>query len=94
MASTTSSVSDGVTEPVYWHRGRSPSYGEGITFWALGEMVRRRANLSEDDDEPTTRERIRTTVDDYVADHAERAMVEPALLTLLGVGDAASGLRT
>ena len=55
---------DGVTEPVYWHRGRSPSYGEGITFWALGEMVRRRASLTEDDDEPTTRERIRATVDD------------------------------
>jgi hypothetical protein len=34
---------DGLTETIYWHRGRSPSYGEGITFWALGEMVRRRA---------------------------------------------------
>jgi len=33
---------DGVVEDIYWHRGRSPSYGEGIAFWALGEMVRRR----------------------------------------------------
>ena len=31
---------DGVVEQVWWHEGRSPSYGEGITFWALGEMVR------------------------------------------------------
>ena len=30
---------DGVAEDIYWHRGRSPSYGEGVTFWALGEMV-------------------------------------------------------
>ncbi len=75
---------DGVTELVYWHRGRSPSYGEGITFWALGEMVRRRADLTEDDDEPTTRERIHATVEEYVADPDERAMVEPALLALLG----------
>jgi class 3 adenylate cyclase/tetratricopeptide (TPR) repeat protein len=82
---------DGVTEPVYWHRGRSPSYGEGITFWALGEMIRRRAGLTEDDDDATTRERIRSTVEEYVADHEERATVEPALLTLLGIGEAAGG---
>ena len=37
---------DGVLEDVYWHEGRSPAYGEGITFWALGEMVRRRADLA------------------------------------------------
>ena len=34
---------DGVTEVVYWHQGRSPAYGEGISFWALAEMVRGRA---------------------------------------------------
>ena len=33
----------------------SPAYGEGITFWALGEMIRGRAGLQETDDEPTTR---------------------------------------
>jgi class 3 adenylate cyclase/tetratricopeptide (TPR) repeat protein len=82
---------DGITEPVYWHRGRSPSYGEGVTFWALGEMVRRRARLTEDDDEATTRERIRATVEEYVADPEERQMVEPALLTLLGLGETGGG---
>jgi class 3 adenylate cyclase/tetratricopeptide (TPR) repeat protein len=82
---------DGITEPVYWHRGRSPSYGEGITFWALGEMVRRRARLTEDDDEATTRDRIHATVDEYVPDPAERQMVEPALLALLGLGESGGG---
>ena len=82
---------DGITENVYWHRGRSPSYGEGITFWALGEMVRRRARLTEDDDEATTRERIHATVAEYVPDPEERATVEPALLTLLGLGESAGG---
>ena len=84
---------DGITELVYWHRGRSPSYGEGITFWALGEMVRRRAGLTEDDDETTTRERIHATVADYVPDEQERGTVEPALLALLGYGDAGGGGR-
>ena len=84
---------DGITESVYWHRGRSPSYGEGISFWALGEMVRRRAGLTEDDDEATTRERIHATVEEYVTEPAERELVEPALLTLLGIGEAAAGGR-
>ena len=70
---------------IYWHRGRSPAYGEGITFWALGEMVRRRAGLAEGDDEATTRSRIATTVAEYVPEDDDRRWVEPALLTLLGL---------
>ena len=84
---------DGVTEDVYWHRGRSPSYGEGITFWALGEMVRRRARLTEDDDEadhPRADRRHRCGVR---SDSDERERVEPALLALLGLEERA-GRRT
>jgi class 3 adenylate cyclase/tetratricopeptide (TPR) repeat protein len=84
---------DGVVESVYWHRGRSPSYGDGITFWALGEMVRRRAGLAENDDEDTTRARIGETVDRWVTDEADRRWVEPALLTLLGLEPAPAGGR-
>src|SRR3954452_6601456 len=76
---------DGVKEPVYWHSGRSPAYGEGITFWALGEMVRERAGLAEQDDEPTTRTKVREMVEQWVTDADERAWIERSLLTLLGV---------
>jgi class 3 adenylate cyclase/tetratricopeptide (TPR) repeat protein len=84
---------DGISETIYWHRGRSPSYGEGITFWALGEMVRRRLQLAEDDDEDTTRERIDSTVVEFVPDEDDRHWVKPALLTLLGLAPAPSGGR-
>ena len=84
---------DGVSENIYWHRGRSPSYGEGITFWALGEMVRRRAQLTEDDDETATRERIAVTLDEYVEDASERERIGPALLSLLGVEEPPPGGR-
>ena len=50
---------DGLVERVWWHDGRSPAYGEGISFWALGEMIRGRAGLPETDDEATTRARDR-----------------------------------
>ena len=84
---------DGIAGDVYWHRGRSPSYGDGITFWALGEMVRRRAGLAESDDAATTRAQIRKTVLEYIPDEADRRWVEPALLTLLGVEPAPAGGR-
>ncbi len=76
---------DGVVETIYWHRGRSPAYGQGISFWALGEMVRERAGLAEQDDEPTTRAKVREQVALWVTDPDEREWVERALLTLLGV---------
>ncbi|MDQ3937456.1 MAG: adenylate/guanylate cyclase domain-containing protein [Chloroflexota bacterium] len=55
---------DGLAEKIYWHVGRSPAYGEGISFWALGEMVRKRAGLAERDDERITRTRIASTLED------------------------------
>jgi predicted ATPase len=84
---------DGLVETIFWHRGRSPAYGEGVTFWALGEMVRRRAELTETDDEATTRARIKATVEQFVEDSDERAWIESALLTLLGAEPAPPGGR-
>ena len=76
---------DGLVESVWWHAGRSPAYGQGITFWALGEMVRERAGLAETDDEPTTRGRIEATVGEWIPDPEEGRWIEAALLALLGI---------
>jgi class 3 adenylate cyclase/tetratricopeptide (TPR) repeat protein len=81
---------DGVVETVWWHHGRSPAYGSGITFWALGEMVRWRCGLAEGDDESTTRGRVAEAVTRFVPEGTERAWIEAALLKLLGVGEAAA----
>ncbi|MEA2478448.1 MAG: hypothetical protein QOJ07_370, partial [Thermoleophilaceae bacterium] len=75
---------DGLVDGVWWHAGRSPAYGDGVTFWALGEMVRGRAGLVETDDEPTTRARVTAAVRQYVPDETEAAWIESALLALLG----------
>jgi class 3 adenylate cyclase/tetratricopeptide (TPR) repeat protein len=76
---------DGLVETVWWHEGRSPAYGDGITFWALGEMVRARCGLLETDDEATTRRKVAEALATHVPDAGDRAWIEPALLTLLGV---------
>jgi class 3 adenylate cyclase/predicted ATPase len=76
---------DGLAGDVWWHRGRCLSYGDGVAFWALGEMVRGRARILEDDDAPTAVSKLREMLDLYVADEEERAWVEPRLLHLLGL---------
>jgi class 3 adenylate cyclase/tetratricopeptide (TPR) repeat protein len=84
---------DGISEVLWWHHGRSPAYGEGITFWALGEMIRKRAGLLEGDDDETSRARLAASVAEHVGDPKERAFVEPALLALLGLDESPPGGR-
>jgi class 3 adenylate cyclase/tetratricopeptide (TPR) repeat protein len=81
---------DGVTEIVHWHQGRSPAYGEGISFWALGEMVRMRIGIGESSDEETTRRQLSESLAEYVADADERRAITDPLLHLLGVGESST----
>ena len=76
---------DGLVETTWYHAGRSPAYGEGISFWALGEMIRERCRLLETDDPQTTRAKISETLAIHVPDDTERRWIESALLALLGV---------
>jgi class 3 adenylate cyclase/tetratricopeptide (TPR) repeat protein len=82
---------DGIVGKVLWHQGRAPAYGEGMTFWSLGEMVRGRAGLAETDDERTTRRLIGEMVAAHVPDETERRWIEPALLALLGIDAGSTG---
>ena len=81
---------DGVTEVVYWHQGRSPAYGEGISFWALAEMVRGRTGITEWEDPAAARAKLATSLAEWVPDETERRWMEPRLAQLLGLepGDA------
>ena len=76
---------DGIVGTTWWHHGRSPAYGDGITFWALGEMVRQRARLAETDDEPTTRRKVAEMVATVAVDEREAAWLGSAFLALLGI---------
>jgi class 3 adenylate cyclase/tetratricopeptide (TPR) repeat protein len=84
---------DGITMQVLWHQGRSPAYGEGISFWALAEMVRSRVGLLELDDAATTRAKLAKALETYVVDEAERRWMGPRLEQLLGMSDADAGGR-
>jgi class 3 adenylate cyclase/tetratricopeptide (TPR) repeat protein len=76
---------DGLAEDTRWHVGRCLSYGEGITFWALAEMVRTNASVLEGEDATTALPKLRDAVALVVADPEERRWVEPRLASLLGL---------
>ena len=75
---------DGLVDNVYWHRGRCLAYGEGVTYWALADMVRMRCRISEDDDDETAHSKLEATLDEHLLDATERAFVEPKLAQLVG----------
>jgi class 3 adenylate cyclase/tetratricopeptide (TPR) repeat protein len=81
---------DGLAEIVYWHQGRSASYGEGVTFGALGEMVRMRAGINETEDADAAREKLAASVVEFVTDEQERRWIEPKLAHLLGLAETVS----
>src|SRR6185295_2899608 len=84
---------DGLTHDVFWHHGRCPAYGDGIAFWALGEMVRMRSGIAESDGRAESKAKLSSTVADYVPDEDERRWIEPRLAHLLGLEDASVGER-
>jgi hypothetical protein len=49
-------------ELITWRQGRSLPYGEGVSFWALGEMVKAHTGILETDDEEEADAKLRTTV--------------------------------
>ena len=76
---------DGIQDARWWHQGRCLSYGDGVAYWALTEMVRGRAGISEDADPDSAREKLRLTVEQFVGDERERRLVLPRLAHLLGL---------
>lgn len=84
---------DGLTEDIYWHHGRCPSYGEGVTFWALGEMVRMRAGIAETDSPAASRTKLAEAVETFAADDDERHWLQPRLAFLLGLDERPAGGR-
>ncbi len=76
---------DGLAESVRWHKGRCLPYGEGVTFWALAEMVRTRAQIAEGEDPGAQRVKLHAAIEESIPDADERRFVEPRLAHLLGL---------
>ena len=76
---------DGIERTTLWHQGRCLSYGDGVAYWALAEMVRGCAGMVEEESTATARQKLKTVVEEFVVDERERRLVEPRLAHLLGL---------
>src|SRR4029453_2190229 len=72
---------------VTWRQGRSLPYGDGVTFWALAEIVKADAGILETEPNDVVREKLARTVRQVVDDEADAAWVERHLHPLLGLGE-------
>jgi class 3 adenylate cyclase/tetratricopeptide (TPR) repeat protein len=84
---------DGISEVVYTHRGRCLAYGEGVTYWALAEMVRMRAGISEAEDTATALGKLQACLTEFLPDDEERRWVQPRLAHLLALEEHATQER-
>ena len=80
---------DARRELVTWRQGRCLPYGEGITFWALGEIVKAHAGILESDDPATATAKL----DVVLPEGEERAWFRQRLLPLLGIEASSSAER-
>jgi class 3 adenylate cyclase/tetratricopeptide (TPR) repeat protein len=70
---------------VFWRQGRSLPYGEGVAFWALGEMVKAQAGILETDSAEVAHNKLAETVSDLIADPAAARWIETNLRPLVGL---------
>jgi class 3 adenylate cyclase len=78
----------------YWRQGRSLPYGDGVSFWALGEMAKSHAGILESDDAEVAGEKLRSAVKQAIDDSAEARWIEGHLRPLVGLsGEAGTAER-
>jgi predicted ATPase/class 3 adenylate cyclase len=68
-----------------WRQGRSLPYGEGVSFWALGEMVKAQAGILESDSAGDAAAKLGTAVATVVRDESEAQWVDEHLGPLVGL---------
>jgi class 3 adenylate cyclase/tetratricopeptide (TPR) repeat protein len=73
---------------VSWRQGRSLPYGEGVSFWALGEMVKAQAGILESDDAGIAEDKLLLAVTALLPEAAEARWVLGHLRPLVGLGEA------
>ena len=74
---------DAEPEPTTWRQGRCLPYGDGVTFWAVGEMVKAHAGILDTDTAAEVGRKLRETVAALAPDESGR--LEGLLRPLVGL---------
>jgi class 3 adenylate cyclase/tetratricopeptide (TPR) repeat protein len=71
----------------FWRHGRCLPYGEGVTFWALGGIVKAHAGILESDDARTAGDKLSTCIAALVAEPGEAEWIGSRLAPLIGLAE-------
>ncbi len=74
---------DDLPDLVTWRQGRCLPYGEGISFWALGEIVKTHAGVLDTDDQQEISAKLDTVLTE--PDQGTRAWIKDRLAPLVGL---------
>ena len=79
-------VAEAEPELIWWRQGRSLPYGEGVSFWALAEMVKAQAGILEGDAPEQAGAKLAAMTDDVLGGMPEAEWVTRHLGALAGLG--------
>ena len=79
-------IVDADPELITWRQGRCLAYGDGVTLWALAEIVKAQAGIAEQDTDADVAEKLRRAAAESLAE-SDAAWVESHLLALLGLAE-------
>jgi hypothetical protein len=81
-------IAEAGPEPVRWRQGRSLPYGDGVSFWALAEMVKAEAGILDSDSPAQAEAKLAAMTAEMVLGASDADWVCRHLGVLVGVGDA------
>ena len=78
---------DDLPDRAIWRHGRCLPYGEGVTFWALGQIVKAQAGILESDGAQEAREKLGAAVVALVDEPSEQEWIRTRLAPLIGLDE-------
>ena len=80
-----SQIADAEPDLIMWRQGRSLPYGDGVTFWALAEIVKGEAGILHSDDARTADAKLHRAVVSLVDDPSITEGLVAELRPLVGI---------
>src|SRR6266513_1737682 len=78
-------IVDADPELIVWRQGRSLPYGEGLSYWAVAEIVKSQLGILETDSTETAEAKLRQSVSEAIEDPQEGGWIERHLRPLVGL---------
>jgi tetratricopeptide (TPR) repeat protein len=74
---------------ITWRQGRCLPYGDGVSYWALGEIVKAEASVLETDSDAETAAKLERSLGELISGPEERGWVGRHLKPLIGLPEGA-----